>query len=427
MSSNLWQTILKTWRWLIHPKIPYEDVAVQHKSRLLAVFLLIMVLVFSGVDIAYSLTIPDYQVPWMGYGMMIIAFLLNRNQRYAWAARLTIAMFPMVIFSTIFGGTAADPIVTLNYSVLAIILGSIFLAKEGVIVLTLVNTIGIILVPVFAPDLLIKPGAIIGPLSSTLIGGALLVIFMQHRNVVERDRQAALRESEMNLRNLFNQVPVSIWVEDFSEVKQLLNKLRDQGIDDLRLYFDNHPEFVQHCASQVNIVDVNAATLELFGADSKDGILKNLDAIFTDESYEAFQEELIGLYEGKNIIEIETINKRLDDQPIIVDVKLSVVPGHEDTWDQILISLTDITVRKKVEEKIAKSEHSLRRAQEIAHVGSWIWHTGTNEMEMSDELFNIIGRKKEEGVPPVDVEAKMIHPDDREHVLEAITIARLST
>lgn len=179
MNSLLKTIILKLSKflhWLINPKIPYDDLAVAHKSRLLALGIWILLLVFSGVDTFFTLTIPNYQVPWFGYGLMFSAYLLNRYKYYAWAAGLTILMFPMVIFSSIYGGTAANIMTTLNYTVLGLILCSIFLRKSGVTVLGIINTIGIMLMPSFSEASEITYSMLVGPLSTNLIATSLIVI-----------------------------------------------------------------------------------------------------------------------------------------------------------------------------------------------------------------------------------------------------------
>ncbi len=204
--------ILKFWRGLINPKTPYVNVALQRKSRLLATGLVVMILVFSGVDITYSLTIPDYQVPWFGYGFMMGAFIMNRYQRYYWAARLTILMFPMVIFSSVYGGTAANPIYTLYYSVLSLLLGSIFLKKSGVIVLGLINTLGIIILPLFPVGSAYTFSVLIGPFSTSLIATALTIIYMQHRDQIEKDRQTLQALSDTRYQAIFQQSPLGITI-----------------------------------------------------------------------------------------------------------------------------------------------------------------------------------------------------------------------
>src|SRR6185369_12905072 len=93
------------------------------------------------------------------------------------------------------------------------------------------------------------------------------------------ERETARRHhaaSETYARGLFEHSPVSLWVEDFSSVKQLLDEVRRQGMTDFRVFTDVHPEFVSRCMSEIRVIDVNRHTLELFAAPDKQTLLLRL-------------------------------------------------------------------------------------------------------------------------------------------------------
>src|SRR5712671_3536017 len=89
-----------------------------------------------------------------------------------------------------------------------------------------------------------------------------------------------ITESETRYRNIFQTVGVSIWEEDFSQVKATIDALKNRGIQDFRQYLSANPQFVQQAISMVRIVDVNDVTLKLFAAESKDALLASLDKVF---------------------------------------------------------------------------------------------------------------------------------------------------
>jgi hypothetical protein len=59
--------------------------------------------------------------------------------------------------------------------------------------------------------------------------------------------RAELQRSERYAIDLFEHSPVSLWVEDFSGVKALLDDARAQGIQDFRVFLSVHPDFVTRC------------------------------------------------------------------------------------------------------------------------------------------------------------------------------------
>ena len=166
------------------------------------------------------------------------------------------------------------------------------------------------------------------------------------------EREAARRNltrSEEYARGLFEHSPVSLWVEDFSAIRRLLEDVRAQGISDLRVFTDVHPEFVQRCMAEIAVLDVNRHTLELFGAPDKETLLRRLSEVFRGDMREPFREQLVDLWNGKLFQQREVVNYSLNGEPIHFHLQFSVLPGHEEDWSLVQIALTDITARKKAE------------------------------------------------------------------------------
>jgi len=158
-----------------------------------------------------------------------------------------------------------------------------------------------------------------------------------------------LAASEAYARGLFEHSPVSLWVEDFSVIKRLLDEVRDRGISDFRVFIDVHPDFVERCMSEIRVIDVNRQTLAMFGAPDKRTLLSRLDEVFRDEMKQHFKEQLIDLWHGKLFQQREVVNYSLNGEALHVYLQFSVLTGHERNWSQVQVALTDITARKKAE------------------------------------------------------------------------------
>lgn len=61
--------------------------------------------------------------------------------------------------------------------------------------------------------------------------------------------------------------------------------------------------------------------------------------------------------------------------------------------------LFDITDRKRVKEKLTKSEFALKEAQRIAHIGNWDYDVLADKPIWSEEMFKIFERSQAEGEP----------------------------
>ena len=166
------------------------------------------------------------------------------------------------------------------------------------------------------------------------------------------EREAARRLlalSEDYSRGLFDHSPISLWVEDFSEVKRLLEDARHRGIEDFRVFTDVHPEFVARCLSEIRVIDVNQHTLKLFAAADKKTLLDRLPDVFRDAMLQPFREQLIDLWDGKLFQQREVVNYSLDGAALHLHLQFSVFPGRENDWSLVQVALTDITARKKAE------------------------------------------------------------------------------
>ena len=166
-----------------------------------------------------------------------------------------------------------------------------------------------------------------------------------------RSTQAAaqLALSEQHTRNLFERSPVSLWVEDFSAIKLLLDELRVRGIEDFATFIKVHPDFVGRCMEEIRVLDVNQQTLTMFGASSKQQLLAQLGSVFRDEMHDSFAEQLCDLWNGKLVQQREVVNYSLTGDPINIHLQFAVLDGHLDHWDLVLVSLVDFTARKKAE------------------------------------------------------------------------------
>lgn len=170
------------------------------------------------------------------------------------------------------------------------------------------------------------------------------------RVLVAIENITARKRAERRLQAMFEASPVSLWEEDYSAIKSRFDLLRSQGVTDLQTYLAEHSEETLYCAGLIKVLNVNQRALELFGAASKEHLLSNLHRVFRDEMSAHFSKELTDLWNGVLAYEREGINYSLGGEPINILLNFRIMPGHEQTFDWALVSIQDITARKRAEE-----------------------------------------------------------------------------
>jgi PAS domain S-box-containing protein len=176
------------------------------------------------------------------------------------------------------------------------------------------------------------------------------------------DRTKKLEVSQQNYKEIFEVSPVSIWKEDWSEVISAIKKLKEEGVADFKSYFESHPEFIDSALLSVRILDVNPATLVLFGAQDKEQMLESLSVIFSSSDLlPGFVEEVLALCDGSEIFETDHALRTLNNDLIHVLIRM-VFPSRESESGIVLVNLTDITLREKITADLEKSKLHLEAA-----------------------------------------------------------------
>ena len=175
----------------------------------------------------------------------------------------------------------------------------------------------------------------------------------QIAQTIERKRtEDELNTSKERYYRLFEESPVALWEEDFSKVKQILDSYRQKGITDFSKFLDEHPEVVIECSENVIIRDVNKAALSLLGGVRKEDLTKSVKVTFLEESYPFFKEELKYLADGVTVFTMDSVKRTMDGTRIEVSLKFSVLSDSVQDLSRVIISIVDITERRKSESKL---------------------------------------------------------------------------
>ncbi len=199
--------------------------------------------------------------------------------------------------------------------------------------------------------------------------------------------------------------------EDFIESEHKFKALFESANDAIFLMDDNH------------FIDCNNPTLDMFGC-SREEIVGKTPVMFSPEfqldgrpSAESAQEKIRKASMGENM-RFEWIHKKLNGTTFLAEVSLNQLELKGVKYLQAIVR--DISKRKKAEEEIIQKEKSLREAQRIASVGSWEWDMKRNEINWSDQTYQILGLEPGLTEPNLEAFLNLVHTDDREMVQKTI-------
>jgi PAS domain S-box-containing protein len=246
----------------------------------------------------------------------------------------------------------------------------------------------------------------------------MMDVFIEKTIEMDRLREEQ-RKAEKRFKGLFDHAEVSIWNLDLSKTHEALEKLRLDGITDLRRYLENNESAVWDINATVKVVQVNEATLKLFGANSEDEFLNQIEKIFGPSVTELFIDEVCAIWEKKNNFRSEENFHTLDGKDINAIISFRI-PETEDDFRSVPVSLIDITERQRSELALKESERRLDLALRSTEDGIWDWIAENDELFLSPRWKQMLGFEDEEIQSGDDPFPKLVHPDEKERVQRAL-------
>ena len=211
----------------------------------------------------------------------------------------------------------------------------------------------------------------------TLIGILLVLALAVHVSVLGRQARASadalkhaesaardaivLAQTQARYRALFDSSPLSLWEEDFSDARRIMDGLKDDGVTDMRAYLTDNPGELRRVLDSIRVVDVNHTTLAMYGARDKADFFQGVSSFVHPDALPMLAEEFAALAHGSTRFRGELPSYLSDGRTIDLEVTVAVVPGAEETLDHILVTCVDITERKRIERRLALRGEELER------------------------------------------------------------------
>jgi len=184
--------------------------------------------------------------------------------------------------------------------------------------------------------------------------------------------QESLAESERRYRSLFEESPISLWFLDLSGIRRVLDRDAIPPGKTLRRLLSDDPDVAQKLYLHLRIIEVNRATLQMVGASSKEELRLQFEHYLGSRPTQNCIDTVLAVADGTRSWESAVTRYKLSGEPIHLVLHSSVVPGHEQTYDQVIVSAVDVSARTKAEEEARRQEAELARASRLASLGGLV-------------------------------------------------------
>ena len=211
-----------------------------------------------------------------------------------------------------------------------------------------------------------------------------------------------------------------IFATDITERKRMERALRESS-EKLRIVFESVADAITITDISGKILDLNEAAVNTFRPGSREeAIGQDGFGYIAEKSRARCTADMSRLFEeGETHITKEYTMVTADGTEFEAESSNALLRDALGNPMGFVSINRDITERVQAEEALRESEESLKRTQQMAHVGGWEWDLTAGSFQFSEEMYRIYGQPSTRQFDDVwSMISETVHPDDRERVLD---------
>ncbi len=195
---------------------------------------------------------------------------------------------------------------------------------------------------------------------------------------------------EEKFKNVFDYSPISLWEEDLSELYEGLEKIRAEGISDLKSFLLSNTDIVESFTQKIKILNVNNATLKLFEADSIEELIGGFNKLFDIANIDIFISELLAIWNKEDSFTAEYRSFSIKGTPIYTHFQFKI-PKNPSEFKNVIISIIDLTELINVEKKLLAEQELYRTIFTLAPNGILIEDKNGNILDANEAQHISLG------------------------------------
>jgi PAS domain S-box-containing protein len=241
---------------------------------------------------------------------------------------------------------------------------------------------------------------------------------------LKKETEELIKKTETRFKSLFDDSPLPLREEDFSEIKKYLQELNliNEKVEIVSNYFYSNPDAVTKCNSLVKLININNACLKLHKVKTKEELINNKSNLLDFRSTDDFIKHLIAITQGKKQFIIDSRIKNAEGEYRDVNLRWNVIRGYRKTFERIIVSTEDITERLATEKIILDTKQRVESL--INTIDGIVWECDIQTFSfsfISKKVEKILGYSPEEWLASNTFWADHIHPEDKEWTLNYCT------
>jgi len=209
--------------------------------------------------------------------------------------------------------------------------------------------------------------------------------------------------TEKRYKIIFEQSPVALLEEDFSEIKKNIENLQKSGVKNFYKYFNKNRDRIDSLVKLVKLINANKAALNLYEAKNKKEFKKNFDKIFLKDSHKVFEKEIIAIAKNKKNFEAEQFNQTLKNNKIYLHKKWVSLPENNKRKSRVVVSVIDITKLKKPDIKTNHNEITYKSLFHDSIDGMYISTLDGQYIDANPSLIRILGYKNKKDLLSINI------------------------
>ena len=207
-------------------------------------------------------------------------------------------------------------------------------------------------------------------------------------------------------------------IKDITERKQVAEAVK-KSQQEFASLFHSSPEALVYFDENTNILNVNPRFTQLFGYSLKEIKGRNLDDGMIHSSDKLEEGKKLTIKGLKGYINYETIRKKKDDT--LFPVSISAMPLVIDGQTKGVIGIyIDISQRIKLQNALQESEERLSFSLDATNDGIWDRNLESGKLYLNDNYYRMLGYHPSEITITQKVFEGLLHPEDKERVLQKI-------